>query len=254
MNVIKPEKLLETAKKAAFEAGAFILKTLESEDIVVNQMHDHDIKIKLDEDTQELLTKIICKEFPDHAILGEEGGEGSGGKGYEWIIDPIDGTVNLFHGIPHFCISVACRYHGDIQAGVIWDPVRKECFHAVHGGGAYLNEKKIQVSRRKNLNEAILALGFSKGKDSINKCLELYQFYGPRSRKLRAMGSAALDMSYIAAGRFDAYIEQGIKIWDIAAGMLILQEAGGKIVLTPRKEPHHYHICASNGLIDLPRT
>lgn len=254
MKTIEPDKLLEVAKSAALKAGDFILKVMESKELEVAQEHDHDIKIKLDSDTQDLLTKLICKEFPDHAILGEEGGEGSDGEGYEWILDPIDGTVNLFYGIPHFCISIACRYHGDIQAGVIWDPSRKECFHAIHGGGAYLNDKQIHVSKRKHLNEAILALGFSKGKETVAKCLELYQFYGPRSRKLRAMGSAALDMAYIAAGRMEAYIEQGIKIWDIAAGMLILQEAGGKIVLTPWKEKHHYHICASNGLIDLPRS
>lgn len=244
---------MRTAQKAALSAGSFILKAIQSKKIVANHIHDHDIKIQLDVDTQALLTKMICKDFPDHAILGEEGGEGSKGKSYEWILDPIDGTVNLFYGIPHFCISIACRYENKILVGVILDPVRRECFHAIAGKGAFLNGKRIHVSQRSKLGEAILALGFSKGKDSIDKCLELYQFYGPRARKLRAMGSAALDMAYIAAGRIDAYIEQGIKIWDIAAGMLILEEAGGKIKLMAKKQLHHYHICASNGRIKLPR-
>lgn len=249
---IKPEELHALAKRAAQKAGNVIAKAFGSS-LSIHKACHHDIKLDIDTEVQELLTKIILKKFPAHSILGEEGGEGGGGKGYEWIIDPIDGTVNLYYGIPHFCVSIACRYENEILIGVIFDPIRKECFSAIKGKGAILNGHSIHVSSRSNIKEAVMALGFSKGAASIDKCLDLYQYYGPRARKLRAMGSAALDMAYIASGRIDAYIEQGIKIWDIAAGMLILQEAGGKIVLTPNKIPNHFHICASNGLLDLPK-
>ncbi|MFH1067598.1 MAG: inositol monophosphatase family protein [bacterium] len=250
MAALEPAQLLAVAEDAARQAGEKLSRAFGSE-VVVNEAHHHDLKIQLDVETQQLLTKIILQRFPDHAILGEEGGEGSSSGGYEWILDPLDGTVNFAYGIPHFCVSVACRYQNAILAGVILDPMRRECFTAFKGGGARCNGRPIRVSSRSRLEEAIMALGFSKGPASINKCLELYQFYGHRARKLRAMGSAALDMAYIASGRLDVYIEQGIKIWDIAAGMVILEEAGGNIILTPHPEPHHFHICASNGLLEL---
>jgi len=132
----------------------------------------------------------------------------------------------------------------------VYDPNRNELFEAFRGGGAKLNGRSIRVSSRTEMGEAIVALGFSKNADSIEKCLELYAHYAHRVRKLRAMGSAALDMAYIAAGRLDAYIEQGVKIWDIAAGIILIEEAGGKVDLLPRSEPHHFHTCAWNGRID----
>jgi myo-inositol-1(or 4)-monophosphatase len=244
--------LLSVAEMAAREAGVFIRKSLQNE-IVINESHHHDLKIQLDVDTQNLLTERLLGAFPEHALLGEEGGEGSGGQGYEWIVDPIDGTVNLAYGLPHFCVSIACQFDGDVKVGVVYDPMRDEMFAAMKGGGAILNNQPIRVSQRTQMDEAIMALGFSKNRDSIDKCLELYQYYAVKARKLRAMGSAALDMAYIAAGRMDVYIEQGIKIWDIAAGQLLIEEAGGKVVLTPRAEKHHYHIKAWNGKIELPR-
>lgn len=244
--------ILDAASAAARRAGALIRAHCGTE-VQVNEAHHHDLKIQLDVDTQRLLEESILRAFPGHAILGEEGGEGSGGSAGEWILDPIDGTVNLAYGIPHFCVSIAYREGGVVRAGVIYDPMRDELFSAARGQGAFCNGRPIRVSRREKLEEAILALGFSKSAESVEKCLELYQFYARRARKLRAMGSAALDMAYIAAGRIDAYIEQGIKIWDIAAGQVLLEEAGGAVVLTPRTEPHHYHIKAWNGLIDLPQ-
>ncbi|MDX6766540.1 MAG: inositol monophosphatase family protein [Candidatus Methylacidiphilales bacterium] len=246
-------RMFGVAESAAREAGQLIRSQCGS-DVVVNESHHHDLKIQLDVETQQLLEKRILEAFPNHAILGEEGGSGSGGSGAEWILDPIDGTVNLAYGLPHFCVSIAFRQEGVTQVGVVYDPMRDECFSATKGGGAMCNGRAIRASRRERLDEGILALGFSKSAESVEKCLELYQFYGRRARKLRAMGSAALDMAYIAAGRMDAYIEQGIKIWDIAAGQLLLEEAGGRVVLTPRDEPHHYHIKAWNGVMDLPMT
>lgn len=250
MNHLIPE-LLNIAEEAAREAGVFIRKSIQ-EEIVINESHHHDLKIQMDVDTQELITKKLLGKFPEHTLLGEEGGEGNDGAGYEWIVDPIDGTVNLAYGLPHFCVSIACRFNGDIIVGVVYDPMRDELFSASKGGGAFLNGKAIQVSTRSKMEEAIMALGFSKNIDAIDKCLELYQYYARSARKLRAMGSAALDMAYIASGRMDVYIEQGIKIWDIAAGQLLIEEAGGKVILKERGEKHHYHIKAWNGKIELP--
>lgn len=249
MSIPTPLELVALAELAAREAGHHILDSRKQELKVAAAFH-HDIKLELDTETEKLIQRRLLGRYPDHKILGEEGGE-SGVGDYEWIVDPIDGTVNLTYGIPHFCVSIACRAGDKILAGVIFDPVRDELFAASVGAGATLNGRPIRVSPREKLSQAILALGFSKGEETIKKCLELYLHYGPKAMKLRAMGSAALDMAYISCGRLDAYIEQGIKIWDIAAGIILIQEAGGRVDLTPGKEPHHYHICAYNGRIPL---
>lgn len=246
-----PSILGSVAEQVARSAGDFIRRSLE-ETVVVNERHAHDLKIQMDVDSQKLITRLILERFPSHAILGEEGGEGSGGKGYEWIVDPIDGTVNLAYGIPHFCVSIACRYNGVLLAGAIMDPIRRECFVGWLKGGAWCNNRPIRVSDRTELGKAVLSVGFSRYRQSLEKCISLYQYYAPLACKVRIMGSAALDMAYIAAGRIDAYIEQDIKLWDIAAGHLLIEEAGGKVELIPHDIPHHYSICAFNGLVELP--
>jgi myo-inositol-1(or 4)-monophosphatase len=243
---------LQQVEGIARRAGETLRKACGG-DLVINESHLHDIKLELDVETQLLIEGELTRLFPGHHILGEEGGDGNDGVGTEWIVDPIDGTVNLTYGIPHFCVSIARRENGVMQLGVIYDPMRDEMFSGWKGAGAYLNGRRISVSSRTALNEAIVSLGFSKSQEAVAKCLELYQFYGPRTRKIRAMGSAALDMAYIAAGRLDAYIEQGIKIWDIAAGQVLVEEAGGRVDLTPRPERHHYHILASNARIHFPQ-
>lgn len=242
---------LQLAISLCRQAGARI-RTACGTQLPIEEAHPHDIKLQLDKEIQTLIETHILQTFPDHHILGEEGGHGSGGIGIEWIIDPIDGTVNLSFGIPHFCVSIACRLNGVTQAGAIYDPMRDELFTARRGAGAHLNNQPIHVSSRTQLAESALSLGFSKSHETLLKCLELYQFYGPRTRKLRAMGSAALDLAYIAAGRLDGYIEQGINLWDIAAGQLIVEEAGGQVELIPKPSANHYHITASNGSISLP--
>lgn len=170
---------------------------------------------------------------------------------YEWVVDPIDGTVNLFYGIPHYAVSVACRLDGRTLAGAIYDPNRDEMFSAHAGGGSTCNGRPIHVAKRVDLKEAILALGFSKGKATIRKCLDLYHHYGERVRKLRAMGSAALDLAYVASGRLDAYIEQGVSLWDVAAGALLVEEAGGQVRISPGEPAGKIHLVASNGRIPL---
>lgn len=241
----------QKAQEVARAAGGQIAKAASGE-LQINEETHHDLKIQLDVDTQKFIEDEILGVFPDHHLLGEEGGSGNDGKGVEWIVDPIDGTVNLAYGIPHYCVSIACRVEGDLVLGVIYDPCRDECFEALRGGGARCNGKSISVSSRTELQQAILSLGFSKTKENVEKCLGLYAHYARNARKLRAMGSAALDMAYVASGRMDAYIEQGISIWDIAAGKVIIEEAGGVVELNELSGREKFHIKAWNGKIDLP--
>ena len=217
----------------------------------VDAAEQHDIKLELDRRIQEQIRKDILKVYPGHGFLGEEGGEMAKPGQYEWVVDPIDGTVNLFYGIPHYAVSIACRLDGRTLAGVIYDPNRDEMFSAHAGGGSTCNGHSIHVAKRVDLKEAILALGFSKGKATIRKCLELYQHYGERVRKLRAMGSAALDLAYVASGRLDAYVEQGVSLWDVAAGALIVEEAGGQVRISPGEPAGKIHLVASNGRLPL---
>jgi myo-inositol-1(or 4)-monophosphatase len=222
----------------------------------VTEQFAHDIKLAADKDCQDLIYRILLEHFPKTRCIGEEGDSDNIGDpkaDMEWIVDPIDGTMNLAHGIPHFCVSIAARevQSRRIQLGVIYDPLRQELFTAERGGGTYLNGVRQKVSSRDRLSQAILAVGFAKSQESIDHCMKLYQVYGSQARKLRAMGSAALDLAYVAAGRFDAYIEQGVNLWDIAAGVVLVEEAGG-VVESTHKPDGGYKICAHSGRIDYP--
>jgi myo-inositol-1(or 4)-monophosphatase len=240
------------AEQVARNAGEAIRKA-KDESLQVDSAEHHDIKLELDRRIQEQIRREIIAAYPAHGFLGEEGGAAANLGQHEWVVDPIDGTVNLFYGIPHYAVSVACRFDGRSLAGAIYDPNRDEMFSTHAGGGSTCNGKKIQVAKRLLLEEAVVALGFSKGKATIDKCLELYQFYGGRVRKMRAMGSAALDLAYVAAGRLDAYIEQGVSIWDVAAGSLLVEEAGGQVRITAGDPKGKLHLVASNGRIPLER-
>ena len=240
------------AEQVARNAGEAIRKA-KDDSLEVDSAEQHDIKLELDRRIQEQIRLEIIAAYPEHGFLGEEGGAAANPGQHEWVVDPIDGTVNLFYGIPHYAVSVACRLDGRSLAGAIYDPNRDEMFSTHGGGGSTCNGKKIQVAKRLKLEEAVIALGFSKGKATIDKCLELYQFYGGRVRKMRAMGSAALDLAYVAAGRLDAYIEQGVSIWDVAAGSLLVEEAGGQVRITAGEPNGKLHLVASNGRIPLER-
>lgn len=245
------QKFREVAVETAREAGE-LLRGHCGRDLQVNEASQHDLKLQADLDSQQLIERRLLEHYPQSTILGEEGGEG--GTPVEWIVDPIDGTVNLAYGIPHFCVSIACRVEGEVVAGAIYDPMKNECFDAILGQGARLNGAFIQSSPRQQLSEAIITVGFAKYDGSIERCLELYRFYANRVRKLRSMGSAALDLAYVAAGRMDAYIEQDISIWDIAAGELMVREARGKVEKSPKPGRHKFHIKAWNGKIDFPES
>ena len=241
----------DTAIHAAREAGELLRHNFGGV-LDVSDFQAHDIKLDLDVRSQELITRILLGRFPGHAIYGEEGIAGNQESEYQWIVDPIDGTVNYFYNIPHFCISIALRHRGKIIAGVILDPIRNELWTAQEDGPATLNGVPCSVSKRTQLSDAMLSVGFSKTKVTIDSGLPLLEKMVYRARKCRLMGSAALDMAYVACGRLDAYIEQAVSLWDIAAGKILVEKAGGRVEITERTDmKNKISVVASSGLIDL---
>ena len=221
---------LPVAIEAARQAGALI-KANYGTDLDVNETLQYDLKLELDVRTQALITGILLKAFPTHAIYGEEGLAGDQASEFHWIVDPIDGTVNYFYGIPHFCVSIALRQGDDLLIGVIYDPMMDELFTAEKSGTPTLNGKPIRVSKRAHLAEAMITVGFSKNKESIEAGMRRFGRLLTQVRKTRMLGSAALGMAYVACGRLDAYIEEVISLWDVAAGILLVETAGGRAPL-----------------------
>lgn len=241
----------DAAEKAARAAGELLRQNFHRP-LRVNAAEAHDIKLEIDVEAQDLITTSLLQEFPQHALYGEEGIVGDQSSEFQWVVDPLDGTVNYFYRIPHFCVSIALRFKGEIIVGVIYDPVRDEMWSGQKGEKPTLNGKDFRVSDRADLSEAVVSVGLSKTSEMIKTNLPLLQELIHRVRKCRVLGSAALDMAYVACGRFDAYIEQGISLWDIAAGWILIETAGGKVDLRPRTDmKDKYSIVASNGLIDL---
>jgi myo-inositol-1(or 4)-monophosphatase len=242
---------LDAAVEAARAAGELLRHNFQ-QPLRVNASEAHDIKLEIDVRAQELISDLLLKKFPEHALYGEEGIVGDQASDHQWVVDPLDGTVNYFYGIPHFCVSIALRYMGEIIAGVIYDPIRDEMWTAQKGETPMLNGKALRVSERADLAEAVISVGLSKTGVTIAAGLPLLQEMVHRARKCRLMGSAALDLAYVACGRLDAYIEQGISLWDIAAGWILVETAGGTVELKPRTDlKDKYSIVASNGVIDL---
>ena len=241
----------DAAENAARAAGKLLRENFQRQQRV-KAAAAHDIKLEIDVRAQELICNLLLDEFPAHALYGEEGIVGDQSSDHQWIVDPLDGTVNYFYGIPHFCISIALRLHKEIVLGVIYDPIRGEMFTAQRSEVSKLNGSPIHVSDRAELAEAVISIGLAKTGETINKNFPLLQQLIHRVRKCRVLGSAALDMAYVACGRFDAYIETGISLWDIAAGSLLVENASGTVDLRPRENmKDKYSIVASNGLIDL---
>ena len=242
---------LELACHAAREAGALLRANFETV-LSVDALHQHDIKLALDVESQKLIEGRILASFPDHAIYGEEGIAGDQSSDTQWIVDPIDGTVNYFYGIPHFCVSIAMRHSGVLKVGAIYDPMMDEMFAVDGEGPATRNGRPIRPSERTALGEAVVTVGFSKSSDAIDAGLARYQAIAHRVRKTRMMGSAALALAYIACGRLDAYVEESISLWDIAAGQLMLERGGGTVeLLASAENPDKSSIIASNGKLNL---
>ena len=247
---------LETAIKAAKSAGA-LLKEHYYKDKEVDSYEQYDIKLELDVMSQNLISEVILNDFPDHSIIGEEGDSLSNQSEYHWVVDPIDGTVNYFYGIPHFCVSIALKKATEDKwlVGVIYDPMMDELWAVEDGQEPTLNGRPISTSQRSKMSDAVVTVGFSKSKEALDAGFERYRNISTSVRKSRMMGSAALALAYIACGRLDAYIEDVISLWDIAAGKLLVEAAGGKVDLIESKiTKGKLSICSWNGRLPLDNT
>jgi myo-inositol-1(or 4)-monophosphatase len=241
---------LDFAIEAAYAAGG-LLRAHYGRTLTVDLNEAHDIKLELDRRSQALIESCLLEQFPSHAIYGEEGMRGDADSEFQWVIDPIDGTVNYFYGIPHFAISIALRQAKRIIVGVIYDPMRDELWSVEEGGVTMLNNRPVVVSSRTALSEAIVSVGMAKSLANIDLGLPLFQRMLRSAKKCRMMGSAALDIAYVACGRLDIYVEGSISLWDVAAGVLLLERAGGKVVLKPHETAEEkFSIVASNGLVE----
>lgn len=219
---------LKTAIGAAREAGSLVKSMLGKID--AKEKTRNNLVTTADLAAEDAIISEIKKQFPGHSFCAEERHESTPRDADNlWVIDPLDGTNNYAHGIPHFCVSIAYAEKGEVLAGVVHDPMRDECFTALKGGGAFLNGKKIAVSPCTRLDQSIIATGFAYDRGHImEKTLEaIHGLFTSNIRGIRRSGSAALDMSWVACGRFDAYFEYLLAPWDFAAGMLIVREAGG---------------------------
>ena len=243
---IKLGEALEAAVLAARATGN-LLRNNWHKPKKVNSSEAHDIKLELDVRCQEFIEKVLAHRFPQIPVLGEEGITGDVTGEYRWVIDPIDGTVNYASGIPHAAVSIALQKNEKSILGVIHDPFTNELWTTLRGGPTRLNVKTVRVSDTAKVGEAMLAFGFSKSQDNLVKCLPHLDRLSRRARKIRMMGSAALELAYVASGRLDAYIERRISLWDVAAGSLLVENAGGEFYTVPAPGKYRYAMCADNG-------
>jgi myo-inositol-1(or 4)-monophosphatase len=210
------------------QAGAYLLSQFGG-DLLIEHKGRIDLVTHADRVSQKIIIKNIEKRFPGHAIVAEEGYDKSGKEGFSWYIDPIDGTTNFVHGVPIFCISIALYKELSPLFGICYNPASQETFCAEKGKGSFLNGKRIQVSTTWNLIDALVATGFPYERENMGKVIERLFTVVSGVQGIRRLGSAALDLCYVACGRFDAFWEMGLKPWDMAAGVLILEEAGGMV-------------------------
>lgn len=226
--------MLTIALRAARKAGEMIERALERVDVVnFEEKGRNDFVTEVDKASEKEIIYHLRKAYPDHRITGEETGtSGDADSDYEWIIDPLDGTTNFIHGIPHFAISIACLHKGQVEHAVVLDPIKREEFTASRGRGAALNGRRIRVTSRRGLDGALIGTGipFSGfALDNMTPYLAALQEIAGQTAGIRRPGAASLDLAYVAAGRFDGFWEMNLKQWDIAAGVLLVKEAGGLI-------------------------
>ncbi|WP_228529910.1 inositol monophosphatase family protein [Diaphorobacter caeni] len=225
--------MLNVAIKAARAAGAIINRAaLDVEAVRVSQKQLNDFVTEVDVASEKAIIETLLTAYPQHGILAEESGNEYGSKtsDYVWIIDPLDGTTNFIHGFPVYCVSIALSVRGKIEQAVIYDPSRNDLFTATKGRGAFLNERRIRVSKRTRMGECLISTGFPfRPGDNFQNYLALMGDVMQRCAGLRRPGAAALDLAYVAAGFTDAFFETGLSIWDVAAGSLLVTEAGGLV-------------------------
>ncbi len=222
--------MLNIAVRAARAAGKVIARALDHVDsLSVSEKSRNDFVTEVDRRAEQEIIRTIQRAYPNHAIMAEESGEQSGDE-FQWIIDPLDGTTNFLHGIPQFAVSIALRHRGRLEHAVIYDPVKDEMYTASRGGGAQLNDRRLRVSKRKTIKGALLGTGFPfREEQDLSLFLETLKAMVPDTAGIRRPGSAALDLAYVAAGRYDGFWEFGLKPWDMAAGVLLITEAGGMV-------------------------
>lgn len=220
--------MLNIAVKAARRAGKIILRHADQIDrLTIERKGRNDFVTEVDRRAEEAIVDAIRQAYPEHAILAEESGNRSGNE-YTWIIDPLDGTTNFLHGYPQFAVSIALQREQRLEQAVIYDPLRDELFTASRGNGAQLNDKRIRVSGVHQLDAALLGTGFPfKSMEHLETWINMFRTLLPRSSGVRRAGSAALDLAHVACGRLEGFWEIGLNPWDIAAGALLIQEAGG---------------------------
>ena len=222
--------MLNTAVKAARRAGTIINRASQNLDILtVTEKAANDYASEVDHAAEEAIIRVLHEAYPAHSILAEESGA-SGKSEFQWIIDPLDGTTNFLHGFPQYAISIALAQKGVLSQAVIYDPVRNDLFTASRGRGAYLNDKRLRISKRIKLQQSLLGTGFPFREFSqIDAYLAMFRDLTQKTAGLRRAGSAALDLAYVAAGRLDGFWEFGLSPWDMAAGSLLITEAGGLV-------------------------
>jgi len=226
--------MLGIAVRAARRAGSIINRASRDVSLMtVTRKRHNDFVTEVDKAAEQAIIEILLRAFPDHAILAEESGAQSGRAGesdFTWIIDPLDGTTNFIHGFPQYAVSIGLRHKGILTHGVIFDPTKNELFTATRGRGAFLNERRIRVSKRFQLAEALIGTGFPfRDFDGLDEYLAMFRALTARTAGLRRAGAASLDIAYVACGRLDGFWEMGLSAWDMAAGALLVQEAGGLV-------------------------
>lgn len=226
------EPMLTIALKAARKAAELIERSFERVDLItIEEKGRNDFVSEVDRQAEREIIYLLSKSYPDHKFLGEESGQsGAAESDYEWIIDPLDGTTNFLNGVPHFAVSIACKYRGQIEHAVIVDPMRREEFTASRGKGATLNGRRLRVTNRRSMDGALIGTGIpfnGYSLENIDSYLACVKEIAGQTAGIRRQGSAALDLAYVAAGRFDGFWEMNLNLWDIAGGVLLVKEAGG---------------------------
>jgi len=222
--------VINIAVRAARSGARILLRYYEHTDALrIDEKSRNDFVTEVDRQAEQAIIAELRAKYPHHGILAEESGEHQGDE-YQWVIDPLDGTTNYLHGVPQFAISIALRYRGRLEHGVIYDPLREELFTASRGSGAQLNDRRLRVSQRVGLEGALLGTGFPfRDQRFVKEYLGMFEALLRDTAGIRRPGSAALDLAYVAAGRTDGFWELGLAPWDFAAGALLVQEAGGVV-------------------------
>ncbi|HET7546932.1 MAG TPA: inositol monophosphatase family protein, partial [Usitatibacter sp.] len=223
--------MLNTAVKAARKAGTIIVRASHDVDkLTVRSKRKNDFVSEVDHAAEDAILSTLREAYPDHGVLAEESGAHGAKAEYVWIVDPLDGTTNFLHGVPQYCVSIALTHRGQLQQAVVFDVNRSELFTATRGAGAFLNDRRIRVSRTDKLDNALIATGFPfKEVDHIDEYLRMLRHMMVGCAGVRRPGAAALDLAWVAAGRTDGFWELGLSPWDMAAGALLVREAGGLV-------------------------